>query len=658
MGRPFQLPPKMKTHLKAIGCLCLLAKFAVAQDYEPAVRALRPADVKPQEAALLDSLEREARTALDAIKHAGTRDEANRARPELRRKLEDSLGWRRLPWPPDLQVETVGTLAKPGYRIEKLIWQTLPGVRVPAHVYLPENPKIPAPAILFYVGHWWPDSKTHPDFQAFCINMARLGFVVLTWDPFGQGERGVSSRDHRRVESLLVGVSQQGIAEYETQCALSYLLSRADVDPKRIGITGASGGGYNTWITAALDDRIAVAVPVVGTSEFYEQIQVTRALDWYRASEHCHFVPGLIRYANNHELLAMASPKPVMIIAASQDQSFPITGVRRVFEYGRDLYRASGTPEKIGFFEDTTAGHGYQQKKREAAYGWFRKWLKGEGEGGPHPEPSTQVLPFDALELRCFPQGRNEPAGPGIVAAVQKIAGRAKPSSTIPALKARRPDLTILADAPIQRLLIPAAGDLQIPAFFIRGNGRGVLLALDDRGKELTLKEERVINALRDGWSLCGVDPRGIGEMATTQTGWLSAVSLLLGSSFVERQALDLLATASLFEGKPIALLARGPNSVLAAARALPHFSRLESYALYEGFQSYRDFLNRPKSLETSYQLRKDNSDRFAYDREIPFFYVPWKGLLGPDIPDLLKATKARGTWERVMNGDWEARGP
>jgi dipeptidyl aminopeptidase/acylaminoacyl peptidase len=122
--------------------------------------------------------------------------------------------------------------------------------------------------------------------------MARLGFVVLTWDPFGQGERGVSSRDHRRVESLLVGVAQQGIAEYETQCALRYLLSRSDVDPKRIGITGASGGGYNTWITAALDDRIAAAVPVVGTSEFYEQIQVTRALDWYRASEHCHFVPA------------------------------------------------------------------------------------------------------------------------------------------------------------------------------------------------------------------------------------------------------------------------------------------------------------------------------------------------------------------------------
>ena len=169
--------------------------------------------------------------------------------------------------------------------------------------------------------------------------MARLGFVVLSFDPFGQGERGVSSRDHRRTEALLVGVAQQGFAEYETRCALEYLLSRREVDPRRIGITGASGGGYNTWITAALDDRIAAAVPVVGTSEFAEQIRVCRPLDWYHAAEHCHFVPGLIRYANNHELLAMAAPKPVLIVAASQDQSFPIAGVREVAGYGRAALR-------------------------------------------------------------------------------------------------------------------------------------------------------------------------------------------------------------------------------------------------------------------------------------------------------------------------------
>ena len=110
-----------------------------------------------------------------------------------------------------------------GYRIEKLVYETLPGVEVPAHLYLPEPCKPPCAAILFYNGHWWADSKTRPDFQAFCINAAQLGFVVLSFDPFGQGERGVSTRDHRRTELLLVGIAQQGLAEFETQCALDYL---------------------------------------------------------------------------------------------------------------------------------------------------------------------------------------------------------------------------------------------------------------------------------------------------------------------------------------------------------------------------------------------------------------------------------------------------
>jgi dienelactone hydrolase len=264
-----------------------------------------------------------------------------------------------------------GVVPGQGYHIEKVVFQTLPGAWVPAHLYLPAKIETRAPAVLFYNGHWWPDSKSRPDFQAFCINMARMGFVVFSFDPFGQGERGVSSRDHRRTESLLVGLSQQGIAEYETRCALEYLLSRKEVDPKRIGMTGASGGGYNTWITAALDDRISVVVPVVGTSDFFEQIHVTRELDWYHAAEHCHFVPGLIKYANNHELLAMVAPKPLLMIAASVDQSFPIAGVRTVHEYGRQLYSAFGAGEKVGLFEDREEGHGYQKAKRQAAYGRF-----------------------------------------------------------------------------------------------------------------------------------------------------------------------------------------------------------------------------------------------------------------------------------------------
>ena len=209
-----------------------------------------------QESLVLDQLQERARQALDAIPRAHSKAEADAARPRLRQQLESALGLRRMPWPPRVKAQRAGVLQRPGYRIEKLTWESLPGVRVPAHLYVPEPLSGRAPAILFYNGHWYPDSKTRPDFQAFCINMARQGFVVLTWDPFGQGERGISNRDHRRTELLLAGVAQQGIAEHETQGALNYLLSRPEVDPERVGMTGASGGGYNTWISAALDDSL------------------------------------------------------------------------------------------------------------------------------------------------------------------------------------------------------------------------------------------------------------------------------------------------------------------------------------------------------------------------------------------------------------------
>ena len=185
--------------------------------------------------AALDELQERARLSLNAIVHARTLDEAASRRKELRARLRHSLGLDLLPDDPKWKPRMVGSVVRPGYRVEKVLYESLPGSLVPAHLYVPEKLEGRAPAILFYPGHWWADSKMRPDFQAFCITMARLGFVVLSWDPFGQGERGVSSRDHRRTELLLMGIAQQGIAEYETQLALRYLLSRPEVDPRRIG---------------------------------------------------------------------------------------------------------------------------------------------------------------------------------------------------------------------------------------------------------------------------------------------------------------------------------------------------------------------------------------------------------------------------------------
>jgi dienelactone hydrolase len=653
----------------------IYALLAATDDLRQRVDALRPRDISSSGAAVLDNLERRARDALAGIRRATTAREADKVRGPLRRALKQSLGTDWLPWPPSLRPRMAGVLQRDGYRIEKVVYESLPGARVPAHLYVPDDLSRPAPAVLMYPGHWWADSKSRPDFQAFCINMARLGFVVLIFDPFGQGERGVSSRDHRRTEALLVGVSQQGFAEYETRCALEYLLFRREVDPQRIGITGASGGGYNTWITTALDDRIVAAVPVVGTSEFAEQIHVCRPLDWYHAAEHCHFVPGLIRYANNHELLAMSAPKPVLIIAAALDQSFPVAGVRQVADYARSRYESFGAAEKTRLVVDHAEGHGYQRAKREAAYGWFLHWLSGRGDGRAFPEPRTETLPFNARELRCFPPGRNEPAGPAMVEAVRRLARDLPPpsaridlTSVLGPTPAAAPARVEVRAARVQRLLIPLEAGLDAPAFLLRpvGGARGLVVALDERGKEVLASDAVVREAHARGWAVCGVDPRGIGESATDKNGWVFAVSLLLGENFVGRQAWDVcrviesLGAPGAYPGTPVGLYARGPAACLAATYAIARIAErgqapLRWYLLRDGFLSYRAFIDRPRSLSTSYRLVAEDRDRTtAFDREIPAVFFPFNALRFFDLPQLLALSQAEGLIVNAVDGDWE----
>ncbi|MCC6293279.1 MAG: acetylxylan esterase [Bryobacterales bacterium] len=621
----------------------------------------------------LDELERRAEQSLSSIHRARTPEEAAAARPELRRRLEHALGYKKMPWPPKPKGRVTGTVRRAGYRIDKVVFESLPGVAVPGHLYLPEGATARLPAILFYNGHWYEESKTLPDHQAFAIHMARSGFAVFSFDPFGQGERGVSTRDHRRVSSLLTGISQQGFAEYETQCALEYLLSRPEVDPQRIGMTGASGGGYNTWITASLDDRIRVAVPVAGTSQFALQINFARQGDWYHAAEHCHFVPGLITFADNHELLAMIAPRPVLVINSATDPGF-VAGT--LTDYGRDLYAAHGMAARFGYFNDPTSGHGYQQRKREAAYGWFLRHLMGRGDGSPSPEGPVDIAPPDAAELRCFPDGKRA-AGPGMEAYVRTLAagirarGPAVPSrffASEPAVAA-----TPALNGQSEQRFAVAVNGVSIPALLLRPQGapKGLLVAALDTGKETLAAGAVTRQARKRGWSVLGIDVRGIGELRTDKAAWTAAVSLLAGDHFVWRQAGDMLAVVRAVHATPeyarlpLAWYARGDNAALASTYAIAEAARkgpsISAYALREGFVSFRQFLDRPVANEASYRLlEKDERERrfTAWDREIPFWYVPFDVLRVFDLPDLLAASPASGTVLHAIDGDWKRISP
>lgn len=608
--------------------------------------------------AALDVLQSRVKEVLGKLRPPATAEEHARAVPALRGKLRTSLGLDLLGRPVPKAVRRVGTLDRGAYVVDKLVYETLPGAEVPAHLYRPPMAEKPLPALLFVPGHWYADSKSKADFQAFCASMALKGFMVLTYDPFGQGERGVSTRDHRRTELLVGGVAQQAIVDFETLCALEFLLAHPGVDSGRVGMTGASGGGFNSWIVPALDGRVAATAPVVGTSEFLEQIAAVRERDWYDAKEHCHFIPGLLRFANNHELLAMVAPRPLMIVAAHNDHSFRIPGNRAIADYGRKLYAALGAADRVAYMEDEKDAHGYHKAKREAVAGFFLKWLKGEGDGSPDPEPPMTLPPWDAPELRCFPE--KSPAGPALVELAKRLldAPSTPDAAALPralGLEGGTPDVELVRDG--DRLSWTMPDGLRIPARWRApaGEPRGIALAAADAGhKDLDV-------LLEAGWAVVEADPRGLGALATGKPGWTFAVSLLLGESWSGRQALDLAAGVRALAklGKPVGLVGDGPAAAMAALYAAALEPRAAWLATRGGFASYRSFADRRRTAPASFLLGGPGEEKAVRDREIPASLVLFDAYRRFDLPDLY-ASLAPRRWAAVdpVDGDFEPLEP
>ena len=157
-----------------------------------------------------------------------------------------------------LNARVVGEVRAPGYRIEKVVFESLPGIHVTALVYLPDGPAARRPAVLVACGHS-PDGKAFRNYQEICVRLARRGYVALCWDPIGQGERSQfwdASRGRSRLDLIcgehavlgnlacLAGANLSRWMIWDGIRAVDYLLTRRDVDPKRLAITGTSGGGF------------------------------------------------------------------------------------------------------------------------------------------------------------------------------------------------------------------------------------------------------------------------------------------------------------------------------------------------------------------------------------------------------------------------------
>ena len=300
-----------------------------------------------------------------------------------------------------LEARNFGELQRDGYRVEKIVFQTMPNVWMTANAYVPDmNPDQKVPAVLCVHGHW-PGAKQDPVVQSRCIGLVRLGFFVLCVDAFGAGERAIEKKlgeYHGEMTGAMlfpIGKPLSGIQVYENMRAVDYLQSRPEVDPARIGITGASGGGNQSMYAGAFDERFRCVVPTcsVGTIQAYLSAACCM----------CEVVPGILRSTEEGNILGLAADRGLMVTSATQDAfQFSVDQAKISVARAQDIAALVSADGKSAIRHTIIESpHHYNQPMREAMYGWMTKYLKGEGDGSPIPE--SEVAPEVPETLRCFP---------------------------------------------------------------------------------------------------------------------------------------------------------------------------------------------------------------------------------------------------------------
>jgi hypothetical protein len=310
----------------------------------------------------------------------------------------------------DLRAEITGKIPMGGFTIEKLVFQSLPGIYVTALVYVPNDHTAKHPAVLMPAGHA-ADGKSH--YQALGQRLAGRGYVVISWDPIGQGERSqfwdakaqksrynLICAEHAVMGNLayLAGANLARWEVWDGIRAVDYLLTRPDVDGERISITGTSGGGTQTALIAALDTRVKVAVPSSYITALPMRIANRIFVDPDSDPEQDMY--GMISNGVDHPgLLLLMYPRPVMVSAAVLD-FFPIEGTRRTFREMQSIYTRLRHGDRIAMVESYN-GHEYSTENQQAALDFLDHFNHMPVRAGLPP-----VKELDGETLQCTRTGQ------------------------------------------------------------------------------------------------------------------------------------------------------------------------------------------------------------------------------------------------------------
>jgi Acetyl xylan esterase (AXE1) len=479
-----------------------------------------------------------------------TEQDLLRVQRELKKQLLAMLGGlpsERTPLHPQI----TGQIQMDGFHIEKLIFESLPGVYVSALVYVPEDGIKSHPAVLVPVGHA-ANGKAY--YQALCQRLVQRGYVVICWDAVGQGERsqfwdaraGKSRYNLICAEHAVLGnlayLANTNLARWEIwdgMRALDYLLTRPEVDPRRINITGSSGGGFQAAHIAALDSRIKAAAPSCYVTAL--PMRVYNRIFKDPDSDPEQDLYGMIsNHADHAGLLLMMYPRPVFVAAAVLD-FFPIEGTRKTVREVTELYSKFHHADRIGVAEGYH-DHQYSPENQEAAIDFLDHF-----NGLPARRGLPPVKELDEKALQCtrtgqvmldfenarslmdvireyYEEHKSQPAKTLRQLYDSKLYPRisswsiAEFQREIPGREEVRWEARGNSDfegVTIEKYLLHHSRYLELPLLYIHKASRSrrpVMLWFGENGKATAQDWPGLSKYLAAGYDILSVDPRGLGE--------------------------------------------------------------------------------------------------------------------------------------------------
>lgn len=457
-----------------------------------------------------------------------------------------------------LNPRLTGTIDRGAYRIEKVIFESLPQVYVTANLYVPGISSPPFPAIVAPLGHI-EDGKTYRNYQYTYQNLARKGFVVLALDPYGQGERlqyldpktgqsrygPTGEHDEAGRPLILLNNTFALYRAWDAIRAVDYLTSRPEVDVRRLGCTGHSGGGTMTMYLCALEPRLRAAVPVDGNCEdmagpFYDPPGAA-------ADAEQNLVGGLPLSIDRGDLLLAFAPKPLLVCYTTHDEGETYSplyeeSLHEIYRELQRVYSLFGARDKVAVFASHLP-HDMDFFNRRATYGWFNRWLGSPAAGVE--EAAFDASPPGALDCTSTGQVLTSLGGRSIEQVTFDRARQTMPASllrsasTAAALTAIRGDLKKMLTLPTERSALNARvlnsenrkgilieeiefesePGVRIPGWFAKPAGAlgpyPTVLYIDDRGGADAVAEPSSLNWLfARHHAVCAINVRGLGISA------------------------------------------------------------------------------------------------------------------------------------------------